>query len=152
MEQNPFESPPVNSAPPKGIFLSRIGLGIACAMFLLSLCGSAIISRTGASFGDMGINCLLLGMGYLAWYANPYIFLAGLSLFKRWHLLSVGCAAIAIVLSLTALRIREIEINEAGIKEPVTGYGWGYYLWLGSSITLLLTALACLAFEREKSN
>src|SRR5262245_17746997 len=109
METNPFESPLVPSAPQKRFPISRIGLAVAFAMFLLSLCGSTIISRTGDSGFRLGIVCLLLGMGYLSWYANPYIFLAGLSLFKRWHLMSVGCAAIAIALSLTALRIREIE-------------------------------------------
>jgi len=117
-------------------------------MFLLSLCCSTIVSGTDKGF-LLGIICLLFGMGYLAWYANPFIFLSGLLLLKNRHRWSAGCAAIAFVLSRTALRAKEIEVNEAGTKGQVTDCGLGFYLWIGSSIALLLTSVVCLVGGRK---
>jgi hypothetical protein len=46
--------------------------------------------------------------------------------------------------ALSAFGIREILVNEAGSTAPVIGYEAGIFLWVGSSIVLLVTSLLWL--------
>ena len=143
--QQPQE--PVVSATEMAV--QTIGLIVAAAMFLFSLGGMTIIAGPKQGF-LLGIVCLLFGWGaHIAWYANPFIFFAGLLLLLGRPKPAIGCAALAIGLSLTTFLIHEIDINEAGTKAPVAGYGMGFYLGLGSSIALLATSVACSLIRRK---
>src|SRR6185295_18687688 len=123
--------------------LRAIGLAVACLMFLLSLGCGTIVAGTDKGF-LLGFVCLLFGMEYLAWYANPFIVLSGLLLLLDRPGWSAGFGAIAITFALSTFWIREIEINEAGHVGTVTGYGLGFYLWIGCCIVLWATSLATL--------
>ena len=150
MEHDPYGTPQ-GYAPPRAVEskVRVIGLTVAGLMFFISLGGSTIISGQDKGF-LLGFVCLLFGWGasYLAWYANPFIFLSGLLLLLNRPLWAAGSAAIAVGLCLTTFQIQTILINEAGTKGPVTGYGWGFYLWLGSSLVLLATSVTCLVMRR----
>jgi hypothetical protein len=149
MEQNPYKSPQYSVVRRNAEWdLRSVGFVVAGLLYFVSLGGGTIQSGTDRGF-LLGIICLLFGMSYLAWYANPCILISGMFLLsKRFHW-AAAYAGIAIALCLSALRIREIEINEAGTMGVVTGYGFGFYLWTASSITLLAASLACLLSRRD---
>jgi len=122
------------------------GIVLASALFLFSLGGNTLIYAEDSSF-LLGIICLLFGQGYLPWYANLFIVFSGLFLFGQKPTWAAGAALISTALALTTLSIQEIERNEAGTMATVTGYGAGFYLWLGSNVVLLMTSLYCVAWR-----
>jgi hypothetical protein len=155
MDQNPYASPQHSSKHSRHEKrLRMIGFAVACLMYLLSLGGNTIATGAGTDRGFLpGIICLLFGMEFhLAWYANPFIFVSAVLLLRNQFTWAAGCAAIAVLLSLTVFQIQEIMINEGGATGAVTGYGLGFYLWLGCSLVLLATSLACVGLGRRNSN
>lgn len=56
-----------------------VGLILAFALLVISLGCSTLLYAEDSTF-LLGIICLLFGIGHLAWYANPFIFLSGLFL------------------------------------------------------------------------
>jgi len=124
------------------------GIILAFVLFVFSLGFSTLLYAQDSSF-LLGIICLLFGMGYLAWYANPFVFLTGLFLLNSKPRWALGAAAISTMLALTALSIQEIERNEAGTMAPVTGYGAGFYLWLACNVVLLATSVYSVATARR---
>jgi hypothetical protein len=118
----------------------KVGLSVALCLFVLSLCFNTLLYAQDSSF-LIGIICLLFGMEYPAWYANPFGFLAAFFLLvgkPRW---SAIAALIATVLALSAFFIREVERNEAGTVASVIGYGAGIYLWFASICVVLTTSV-----------
>ena len=148
MSQNPYQAPTASlPARPSNARTSRwrhAGLLVACCFFAISLFSSTLETGNGNGF-LLGLVCLLFGWGsHLSWYANPPLLLAGVFLLTKRPGAAAISAAVAIALMLTALQITETYVNEAGTKAPVTGYGLGFYLWIGSGVALLITALASL--------
>jgi len=123
------------------------GTILAFVLFVASLGFDTLIYAEDSSF-LIGIVCLLFGMSYFAWYANPLILLSGIFLLKAKPAWAAGAAAIAMLLALTTFTIERIERNEAGTMAPVSGYGAGFYLWLGCTVVLLLTAAYCAANDK----
>ncbi len=126
------------------------GLIVAFTAFFVSLGCSTLLYGDDSSF-TVGLACLLFGLSYPAWYANLFLFLAGVSLRQKQFWGAVGCAAVATGLSLSALLIQEVPKNEAGMLAPVIGYGIGYYLWVACGLVLLAAGIAC-SLVRQKSN
>ena len=144
MDENPYKSPTATFAVhATKLKVRTAGRTLACLFFLLSLfCGTI-----GAGDDDgflLGGVCLLFGMLYLPWYANPFIFLSAHFLQANRPRWAVAFSAIATALAMSTLQIKEILINEGGATGPVTGYGIGFYLWIGCCVTLLATSLFCL--------
>lgn len=67
--------------------------------------------------------------GYLAWYANPFYWwtLAKALFFAKHHYYA---ALFALVLALSFLRQDRVMQSMAPTYEDITGYGWGYALWI----------------------
>jgi hypothetical protein len=125
----------------------KAGICVAVVLFVASLGCNTLLYGPESSF-LVGLVCLLFGMSYLSWYANPFIVFSGLLLLEEKPVWAAGVAAIATGLALSALSIQEIERNEAGTMAPVIGYGAGFYLWVGCTVVLLLTACYCVAARR----
>jgi hypothetical protein len=152
MEQNPYAAPQNPSQPAKQrTRYWALGLAIAGLLYFLSLGGSTLITGTdGKDRGFLiGFVCLLFGQGYLPWYANPLILFSAICLYKNRFGWAAAWATFAFGLSLTALLIPEILIDEAGTTGPVTGYGAGFHLWLGCSLVLLGTSVVCMRQQRS---
>ena len=120
------------------------GITLAIILFVLSLGFCTLLYADDSSF-LVGLGCLLFGMSYPAWYANPFLFFSGCLLREKKPGWALASSVIATALILTTFSIAQIERNEAGHLAPVIGYGLGFYLWLGCSLVLLATSLVCLA-------
>lgn len=87
----------------------------------------------------------ILLMGWLsplvlnfAWFANLF-FLYGI-LRLLYGSVPIASSILAALLSLDALRLQQLVLNEGGTTTPVYGYGWGVVLWF-LSIFLMLAAV-----------
>ncbi len=116
------------------------GILLAGTLFTISLVFNTLIPAKGDPSFLVGFVCLLFGFSYLAWYANPLILLSVIliALRSRW---AVATSALALALAFSALSIETVPYNEGGDDAEVVGYGLGFFLWLASMLTLLLSAL-----------
>lgn len=121
--------------------LRKALLSVSLLAWAASLVFVALVTRDGTVFGLQ----LLLGgafgplVGDFAWYANPAYFLA-----LYWTLgykprLSRVAASIALALALLPLIFQRIWLNE-GYPSPISSYGPGFQLWLGSIVLVALSA------------
>jgi hypothetical protein len=125
------------------------GVVLAIVLFILSLGFSTLLYAEDSSF-LVGLACLLFGLSYPAWWANPFLFFAGCLLKERKPAWALANAAIATVLILSTFTITHIERNEAGTLAPVIGYGLGFFLWLGCGLVLLSTSLVCVVLGKSQ--
>jgi len=88
--------------------------------------------------------------GYYYWLANP-LFIVSLLLYKK-RLASVVFGILAFTLAFLFLNLDKVIANEAGMYEPIVGYGVGYYLWLLAMFvyTAGQFCIMCISKETEK--
>lgn len=118
-------------------------VAVSGIVFLASLTQDGFyIDRADA---DAWANCfglLLVGWlgmfdGVFAWLANPMLVLAWAAIwFPRLRFASLIGALIALLFALSFLLHHDIMANEAGGRAAITGYGWGYWLWIGSMLVM----------------
>lgn len=120
--------------------IRRVGIVTAGILFVSSLGFSTLRSADNSSF-SIGLACLLFGLSYVPWWANPCLFFTWCLLCEEKPAWATATAAVSTTLMLTALTIGQVPVNEAGILAPVIGYGLGFYLWLGCSLVLLATSI-----------
>src|SRR5690606_25920983 len=77
-----------------------------------------------------------IGSGGTAWLANPCLLVAWATLWKKPNL-SLGFSLLAAVLMLGFLLVDDVISSSAPSYAKVTGYGWGYWLWLASAVALV---------------
>jgi hypothetical protein len=88
-----------------------------------------------------------------AWFANPILALTWLFLgadLRRAALLS-SVAAFCLAAGFLATRA-VMENIESGAPSPVTGYGLGYWLWLGSVLCAVLQAYLAWQFRFDQAD
>jgi hypothetical protein len=128
--------------------VKHVLLGVALILFLASLVNETLIYAQDSSF-LVGLVCLLFGMDYLAWYANPLLAIAGCLMLGNQPRSSFAASLAALALACSAFAIAEIPRNEAGTMAQVIGYGAGFWLWLSSITTLAAAAVYCALRERQ---
>jgi len=131
------------------LFVPVIGLWWA------SLSQPALKAPAGGSFQYSGLNCLLLGwigafgkpLWVLPWSANVLYWMSLVSsVFRRQSGRNVLIWSLAAIpLALLAIANRTIEMNEGGDKTAVVP-GLGFYLWLGSMVSLAAAVLVRRTF------
>jgi hypothetical protein len=151
MTQEAYQTPPHVAPERTASRTPLVGLSIAGLVFLVSLFNDTLQTEQKNGF-LLGLVCLLFGWGaHLSWFANPLLFLSGILLLVRRPAAAACFAAVALPLMLTALQIQETWVNEAGTKGPVSSYGLGFYLWIATAVTLLVTAIIAIAAPRLSS-
>ena len=84
-------------------------------------------------FGLLAVGWLAVFKGVYSWLANPTLLIAWLAMWSPNHKrYSIGASAIALLLALSFLLHESLMTDEAGNYSRVTGYGIGYWLWIGS--------------------
>lgn len=110
--------------------------------------------------GDCGIGVLYLIFGALgffisftnlAWLANVALFLAWANLARGSKRLGIAGAVLAPLFAILPLVMTEIASNEGGVPTRIEGYGAGYWLWLASTIVMLVGYLVKTIAERDRS-
>lgn len=86
-------------------------------------------------FGALGF---FLSVTNLAWLANVALFIAWANLTSGITRLGMAGAVLAPILATLPLMMPDIVSNEGGVPTRIDGYGAGYWLWLASTVVMLL--------------
>jgi hypothetical protein len=117
------------------------GIVLTAVLFLSSLGLKTLILSHGDSSFLTGFVCLLFGFSYLAWYANPLFFVSIILLSLNRSRMALATSTASLILAATTFLIQKAPFNEAGHMANVVGYGLGFYLWIASMFTILLTSV-----------
>ena len=116
--------------------------GASIALFALALTQDGFyLDRMGRDawapgWGEFAFGWLSLFSGTLAWLGNPFLIASWIALY-RGKGKSAGCLAIvALAFMLSFLLNTTIVDSEAGTASRISGYGFGYWLWLSSAIVV----------------
>lgn len=112
-------------------------LSISVLLFVVSLTqiaycvdgkceGNGFLALATGWLGTIGY-----GGAAMAWLANPFLFFSWIVSSKNSLIKIVPCA-LALLFGLSFLFFDEIVKDEAGHYGAITGYGLGYWLWMGS--------------------
>ena len=135
--------------------LSRGLLAASVILYLASLTQNGFCLLTGGSERCDNYGIAVVGLGWLEtleigevgpfvalpWFANPCLIVAWAFLLGSGRRIAMILASLATVLSLAFLAGRSVQISEGGGPSPITSHGAGYWLWLGSMVLALASAL-----------
>jgi hypothetical protein len=125
-------------------------------LFALSLFKDGYFVERGDSITSAGSAWLLLLIGWMglflgiiAWLANPLLLVGWLLLAGRQPRAAAVCALAATVCAGSFLFYKTMITDEAGHRSRITGYGLGYWLWLGSAAVLVAASLVAVFGSRD---
>ncbi|HEV3343563.1 MAG TPA: hypothetical protein VG125_24540 [Pirellulales bacterium] len=103
---------------------------------------------------SLGFGLLLVGWlavldGVPAWLANPAVLAAWILLLVRFRRTALVMAALALLLALSFLLCDRVLTDEAGGRSRVTGYGSGYWCWVGSMAVAFFASMVDLSTRRR---
>lgn len=121
------------------IVLKIFFLEVSMALYILSLFQTAFyVKYSPPEFPAFA--CLLWGALYLgetlAWLGNITLILSAVCLFIQNQIIGAVSSFITLLLMLSFLLEDKALVNEGGLMAPITGYGWGYWLWIASAAVL----------------
>lgn len=88
--------------------------------------------------------------GVYAWLANPALLVAWIAMwFRPSYKVAVVAGVTALCFSLSFLRHDTIITSEAPTYSRITGYGLGYWLWIGSIATALAGGVLGICTSRS---
>lgn len=87
----------------------------------------------------MGSIGLLFGGANVTWLANPILYLSWI--FRRRTKVGIVLSALAFIISISFLLFDRIVDNESGHLNKIVSYEAGYWLWISSSITMVVGSL-----------
>lgn len=119
------------------------------ALILPTHCTNVECSGFGAGLEAFAMGWLLAlfkGSAATAWFANPFYFLAFFTARKEPVVAIVG-AGIALFIARTFLDGGELLLNEAGHTAYITSIEIGFWVWLGSMVAILLSAVLYLNYK-----
>lgn len=112
----------------------------ACLCFTGFYEGENLDPQPSVSLLMTGFLGLLAGQ--LGWLANPGILIAGV--FAHYRAFSASLALACLGVALQFLFTHRLPQGSSGNYVTITGYGWGYYLWVSALAVLALGQFARL--------
>lgn len=104
---------------------------------------------------DNGLVSLIFGFFYfpsggiyLTWLANPCMILVFCFNYKKPKN-SFYLSIVAFIIALNFLRGGAIDVNEAGHKVYITGFGLGYWFWLSSMVVATLASFLSMKVQQK---
>ena len=132
-------------------------LGASVVLYGASLFQDAVYTAKGGGAHAFPASLLLLAgwlglfSGMAAWLANPLLAATwGLMLSRRTRFAALPCAFASFAFALSFLRHDEIMTSEAPTYSRITGYGPGYWLWVGSIATALTSCIVGVCQGRAR--
>ena len=120
--------------------LKRITVLLSIGLFVVALTQKCYC--TGNSCGDSmavfisGIIGIYAGGAVLCWLANPFLFFSWLFIGKNKT--SLALSSIAFLIAISFLLFNKIITTEAGHYGEITEYRLGYWLWVCSSLVMVI--------------
>src|ERR1700712_640489 len=122
---------------------NNLVLLISIVLFALSLSQKCFCTEGACGQDWEGIALLISGCigvfacpAWLVWLANPLLLFSWIY-FNKKPQRSLVLNSISFLVAISFLFFREIITDEAGNRQPITGYQIGYWLWVTSSLILL---------------
>ncbi len=122
--------------------MNRITLFISIGLFIISLtqpcycttksCGDSIAALLSGSIG------FIYGGAALTWLANPILIISWCFV-NRNPKLSLVTSVAAFLIALSFVLFDEIISDEAGHYSRIIGYRLGYWLWVYSSLIMVIS-------------
>jgi hypothetical protein len=143
-------------------WLSMILCALSVMFFAGSLSQPAFCLRFIPCEGWPGYGVLLLGwiesfdvlevgpFVAFAWFANPLYLVAVVLTVMGRYLYAVRSAVLAACFSASFLLGSKVVVAEAGGANELVSYALGYWLWLGSILTICVSAWAGLIEKRDE--
>jgi hypothetical protein len=138
--------------------IERLVLIISIGLFAFSLSQECFCTDNGC--GGEWAGAYILITGCFGFFASPagFIWLANPAMFISWRYLnkkptqSLIASLIAVFLSVSFLFFTKVIGNEGGYYSPIIGYKLGYWLWMSSSVTMLIGNLILFLLKNEILN
>jgi hypothetical protein len=99
------------------------------------------------AFGIVGFP---LGNAYLTWLSNPLLILSWMTI-KRIPTLSLMLGISAFLVSISFLFFDEIKNVETGEMKDIIDYKLGYWIWMLSSLPIIVGNLVQLNINKKKN-
>lgn len=131
--------------PEKTLMILSVILYIACLIQPSFYTEASLPDSWGYGWEALLFGWLsLLSMSMWVWLGNPLLFLSWYYNTRKTYFDSLVFGLLALSASLTFMSEKEILIDEAGHRALITGYGWGYWLWLGAEVFAIISASSAL--------
>ena len=136
----------MRSASRREMSAGRAGLIISIVLYAACMFLDTFSVTGQRSFADgwwllfFGWTMLDRGHEYLAWLANPLLFLGWILVLLRLRLPAAGSAMGALAFGIAFLGATTVDVSSDGPVE-ITGYKEGYWLWLASMAVALVAAV-----------
>ena len=141
---------------------SRALLAASVILFVASLTQNGFCLLTGGAERCDNYGIAVLGLGWmetlfigdvgpfvaLSWFANPCLVFSWAFLLGTGRRVALVLTGLATALSLAFLLGNSVQISEGGGPSPITSHGAGYWLWLGSIVLALASALLMPGIRR----
>lgn len=124
--------------------ISQITLFFSFLIFLISLTKDAFCTTSGCIGSSTalfwGFFGLFIGGASLTWLANPILIISWIMILRnsRHKKLLLTGSIISTILSLSFLLFDKIITDEGGFEKDILNYKVGYWLWMASSLVLLI--------------
>ena len=129
--------------------INIIALFVSIALFIFSLTQDAYcttnLCRSSIDAFLTGIVGMMYGGAAITWLANPILITSWIFI-KRNTKLSMILSVASVIISLSFLFFKGVVDNEAGHVNLIIRYKFGYWLWLSSTIVIMIGNLT-LYFE-----
>lgn len=136
--------------------LARSLFFISVVLFFISLTQKSYC--TGSTCSDsflaflLGWAGLFSGGAAISWLANPLLIVSWFTI-RRKPKFSMLMAVLAFLFAASFLLFDQVLANEAGHLQTITEYRFGFWLWLGSTLSMLactFVSVYLLNVERQK--
>lgn len=132
---------------PKVALVASVGLFAACLLNDGYYIEGSNPRAWSPAWGLLLIGWIGIGSGTLAWLANPALLLAWVLSLTKKHAFSLVAAMAALLLMVSFLFQTSVISSEAPIYSRIVGYGVGFWLWVGSAVQAVGSAIAAMPTE-----
>ena len=94
---------------------------------------------------------VLLGGAAVTWLANPFLVVSWVIIFTAPGKFALGTSLFTSLIMLSFLTFDKVLINEAGHYSAIIDYSSGYWLWLSSSVILVLGNLLVMVSAKNRT-
>jgi low temperature requirement protein LtrA len=128
--------------------IRKVTLSFSITLFLLSLMFDSFCTADGCMPSILAFVLGVLGLP-LIWLSNPLLLLSWITI-KRRPTVSLMLGISALLVSISFLFFDEIKDFETGEMKDIIDYKLGYWIWVLSSLPIIVGNLGQLNINKKK--